>query len=51
MITDACQNRGKIPPDKMDDELEQTVNIMQDFAKLTESPLSYISIPGYSYSA
>lgn len=46
MITDECQNRGKIPTDKMDDELEQAVNTMQDLAKLTESLLSYISIPG-----
>lgn len=51
MITDECQKRGTIPPDKMDDELKQAVNTRQDFTKLTESLLSYISIPGYSEPA
>lgn len=48
MITDECQNRGKIPPDKTEDEVK-AVNMLQKFAKLTKSPLSYISIPGYSW--
>lgn len=51
VITDECQKRGIIPPDKMDDEFKQAVNTQQDFTKLTESPMNYISIPEYSYSA